>query len=101
MLTRMAMMTAFPLLSALAACGPVPVEQAERSCLRDARYAQSPRGSVAIGAGSGGGYGRVELELSDDFLSGRSPAEAYERCVVSRSGQMPTRRLEDQPGWAG
>ena len=41
----------------LAACGPVPVEQAERSCLRDAELAQRPRGEVAIGVGTGGPRG--------------------------------------------
>lgn len=95
-----------PLLVALAACGPVPVEQAERACLRDAELAQRPRGSVTMGVGAGsggwsGGFGRVELDVSSDYIMGRDPSAVFNRCVVNRSGQMPTRPLVDQPGWRG
>ncbi|MBU2958542.1 hypothetical protein Q4511_06015 [Paracoccus sp. 1_MG-2023] len=89
----------------LASCGPIPVDQAERVCLRDAELAQRPRGSVAVGAasGSGGthGFGRVELEIGSDYLMGRDPSAVFDRCVRRRSGQMPERALQDQPGWRG
>lgn len=94
-----------PLIAAVAACGPVPVDQAERSCLRDAELAQAPRGSVAMGIGSGSGgtrgYGSVNLEIGSDFLRGRDPAAVFDACVMRRSGQAPTRVLADQPGWRG
>lgn len=90
----------------LAGCGPVPVEQAERSCLRDAELAQRPRGEVAIGVGTGGRggtstVGRVGIEMTSDYIMGRDPSEVFTRCVVNRSGQMPTRPLPAQPGWRG
>lgn len=90
----------------LAACGPIPVEQAERVCLRDAELAQRPRGELAVGIGTGGRggtstMGRVGIEMSSDYIMGRDPAEVFTRCVVNRSGQMPTRRLAGQPGWRG
>ncbi|TGN67353.1 hypothetical protein E4L95_05160 [Paracoccus liaowanqingii] len=94
-----------PLVAVLAACGPIPVDQAERVCLRDADLAQGPRGSIAMGVGSGQGgtrgYGGIELEISGDYLRGRDPAEVFSRCVQRRSGQMPERVLADQPGWRG
>ncbi|MDO5621529.1 MAG: hypothetical protein Q4G24_08680 [Paracoccus sp. (in: a-proteobacteria)] len=90
---------------AVTACGPVTVEQAERSCLDDARSAKGPRGSVAIGAGGSrhgiSPYGRVEMSVSSDYIFGRDPAEVFTNCVMRRSGQMPTRSLADQPGWKG
>lgn len=95
-----------PLLAGLVACGPVPVDRAERSCLRDAELAQRPRGEVTLGVGAGGGgfnggFGRVELDVSSDYLMGRDPSDVFNRCVLQRSGQMPTRALADQPGWYG
>ena len=84
------------LLPVVAACGPVPVDQAERSCLR---------GSIAMGVGSGSGgtrgFGSVELEISSDYIRGRDPSDVFSRCVQRRSGQMPERALADQPGWRG
>ncbi len=35
---------------ALAACGPMTVQQAERQCFERARLAQQPRGEVAFGS---------------------------------------------------
>ena len=98
---RLGMFLTLPVLTVLGACAPVPVEQAERTCLRDAELAQRPRGAVAIGGGSGGAFGRVEVELSDDYLMRRDPSDVFNRCVVNRSGQMPTRALAEQPGWRG
>jgi hypothetical protein len=89
----------------LVACGPVPVAQAEQSCLRDARLAERPRGEVALGVGSGprgtSSFGRVTLDVSSDYLMGRDPALVFDRCVMNRSGQMPERPLSEQPGWRG
>jgi hypothetical protein len=91
-----------PLLVLLAACGPVPVEQAERACLQDARLAQRPRGELGIAVGSGGRV-RVggQIDVSSDFLLGRDPSDVFARCVLRRSGQMPTRPLSAMPGWEG
>lgn len=89
----------------LLACGPVPVEQAERSCLRSAELASGPRGEAAIGVAGGRGgsrsFGQLELEISSDYLMGRDPSDVFNRCVMQKSGQMPGRVLADQPGWRG
>jgi hypothetical protein len=89
------------LLLPLVACGPVPVAQAERSCLQDARLAQAPRGEISIGVGSGGPHVGGQIDVSSDFLLGRDPSEVFNRCVLRRSGQMPVTPLSGQPGWAG
>ncbi|SIS65275.1 hypothetical protein [Paracoccus saliphilus] len=94
------------LLGGLAACGPIPVDRAEQSCMRDAELASRPRGEVAIGAIGGGGSGtrtagRIEMEISSDYILGRDPSDVFNRCVLRKSGQMPTRVLADQPGWRG
>ena len=80
----------------LAACGPLPVDQAERLCVKEAKSAQRPQGRVALGAGSGGRpVGAVDVTISTDFLLGRDPAQVYEKCVQARSGQFPTRSWTD------
>ncbi|MDP5308303.1 hypothetical protein [Paracoccus spongiarum] len=94
------------LAAALAGCAPLPVERAEASCLRDAELASGPRGQVTMGVAGGGGrssgaIGSVELNISSDYLMGRDPSDVFNRCVLRRSGQMPTRSLADQPGWRG
>lgn len=105
MIARAPLLGLLPLVAALTACGPVPVDQAEQSCLRDARLAERPRGHavMGVGGGSGGshGFGRVELEVSSDYLMRRDPSDVFNRCVVARSGQVPARPLADQPGWRG
>lgn len=105
MMFRPARLTVLTLLIALAACAPVPVERAEASCMRDAELASRPRGEVTMGVIGGGGsagpVGRVELEVSSDYLMGRDPSDVFNRCVMRRSGQLPTRSLADQPGWRG
>lgn len=92
-------------LAGLAACAPpvpVPVEQAERDCLYDAVSARSPRTSIAIGIGSGGRTGLgVATEFSPDYLSGRTPSQAFDACVRRRSGRAPVTPLAGQPGWGG
>lgn len=101
----MSWLSVVPLLAVLAACGPVSVEQAEQTCLRDAQLAERPRGNVAVGVGSGSGgtrgFGRVELEVTGDYLMNRDPSDVYNRCVLRRSGQIPQRGLAEQPGWRG
>lgn len=102
------LLTCFALIAitGLAACGPVPVAQAERSCLSDARLALGPRSEVNIGVGAVSGQGlhttgSVGIAMSSDSIMGRDPADVFNRCVMRRSGQMPTRALYDQPGWQG
>lgn len=91
------------MLSVLGACGPVPVAQAERNCLRDARLAKGPGGEVALGVSTDGHSvtprARFELEVSSDYLAGRDPSDVFNRCVYRQSGQLPARPLYDQPGW--
>ncbi|WBU58263.1 hypothetical protein [Paracoccus sediminicola] len=91
---------------ALAACGPLPLADAERACLDDARAATGPRGEARVGVGTDGDgldtFGRFEVSVSSDYIMGRDPAEVYNRCVQRRSGGVPpSRPLYDQPGWTG
>ena len=89
----------FPL---LAACGPISLAEAERQCFERARLAQQPRGEVTIGVGSGGRRAAgVEVEISGDYLMGRDPAAVYETCVMSKSGEPPSRPLYARPDWKG
>ncbi|MBV0890654.1 hypothetical protein KTN05_02165 [Paracoccus sp. Z118] len=89
-------------LAGLAACGPQTVAQAERSCMDDARLAIHPRTEVALGIGSGGRSAvGISTSLSSDYLTGRDPADVFDRCVLRRSGELPTRPLAAQPGWRG
>ncbi len=89
---RRALPLALVALSPLAACGPIPVDQAERACAEDARLAERPRGRVGLGVGSGGrAAGMLDVTISSDFLLGRDPSQVYDACVKSRSGQFPTR----------
>ncbi len=79
-------------LSPLAACGPIPVDQAERACAEDARLAERPRGRVGVGINSDGQTsGVLDVTISSDFLLGRDPSQVFDSCVKSRSGQFPTR----------
>ena len=45
--------------------------------------------------------GALDMTISTDFLLGRDPAQVFDACVKARSGQFPTRTLDDQPGWVG
>lgn len=96
-----------PLVVALGACAPVPVDQAERSCLRDVQASQQPpRTEVGIGVASDfdGGvrpFGSVSFEISSDRLLGRDPSDVFAQCVMRRSGQPPSVSLYDQPRWQG
>ncbi|MBU3029962.1 hypothetical protein [Paracoccus marinaquae] len=106
MRAQAALLTVIPLLAALAACAPVTVEQAEASCQRDAERSAYPRGELSVGVmgGSGGASvrtrGEIELGVSTN-PSGRDPSDEFNRCVLRRSGEMPTRSLYDLPGWRG
>jgi hypothetical protein len=96
------MQRAAPFLLLLAACGPVPLDQAERYCVERARLAQQPRGEVAFGVGSDGKPDTAfAIEVSSDFLAGNDPSAVYESCVRQRAGQSPSRPLSAQPGWTG
>ena len=91
-----------PLLLLLAACGPISLAEAERQCFDRARLAQQPRGEVAVGVGSGGrAVGAFEVEVTGDFLRGRDPSAVYETCVMSKSGEPPSRPLYARPDWKG
>ena len=82
----------------LAACGPVPVEVAERQCIESAQLAQRPRGSVGFVADSNGNFGTtLSVGISTDYLAGRDPDQVYASCVLGRSGQNPTRPFSTLP----
>lgn len=102
---RILLLPMLALTGTVAACGPVPVDQAERICMQDARAATGPRGQLAVGVGSDGHritpMTRLEVSVSSDYVMGCDPADVFTRCVMRRSGQPPTRPLYDQPGWRG
>lgn len=86
----------------LLACGPIPVEQAERQCLERARLAQQPRGEVGVGLDSTGKLrSNFEVTVTSDFVMGRDPSAVYDLCVQQKSGQAPTRPLYSFPEWKG
>lgn len=91
-----------PFLLLLAACGPMSVVEAERQCFERARLAQQPRGAVSVGVGSNGETAAgLELNVSSDFLLGKDPSAVYESCVMSKSGELPSRPLYARPDWKG
>lgn len=93
-------------LAALAACAPalVPVEQAEQSCATEVQshaMRADPRLSMGIAIGSGGRvrpHAGLSVSMSPDRAAPVDTAEAFNRCVMRRSGQMPTRVLAGHPG---
>lgn len=99
---RAASTCALTLATLAAACGPVPVEQAEADCFRQAQLASRPRGAVVLGLGSGGRhFAGAEIDISSDYLMGRAPAQVYNACVRQESGQPPRLPLYDRPDWKG
>ncbi|MBI1218422.1 MAG: hypothetical protein GC186_07720 [Rhodobacteraceae bacterium] len=93
---------ALTLAALAAACGPVPVEQAEADCFRQAQLASHPRGTVSLGVGTGGArYAGADITISSDYLMGHDPAQVYASCVQQESGQPPRRPLYDRPDWKG
>jgi hypothetical protein len=90
------------LLVLLAACGPVPLAQAEAECIARARLAEQPRGTVRIGVNSDGStYLGGEIGVSTDFLTGRDPSQDYDECVFQRAGQLPSRPYYTLPAAQG
>lgn len=65
----------------LAGCAPMTPAAVERACLDRARAAESPRGAVGLGLGTGGRVNTsVAVSVSDDYLRGRDPGEVYRTC---------------------
>jgi hypothetical protein len=89
------------ILPALAACGPISVEQVERDCLQRARGAAHPTGFVEAGIGHHGARGAVEIDINSDYLSGKDPAALYNACVTRKTGQPPRQPLYTRPDWKG
>ncbi len=86
----------------LMACGPISLQEAERQCFERARLAQQPRGELAVGVDSNGNAGAgLELTVTSDFLMGKDPSAVYETCVMSKSGEPPSRSLYSRPDWKG
>lgn len=78
-------------LMSVTACGPIPVDVAERQCIEPAQLAQHPRGSVGIMADNHGNVGTTfSIGISQDYIQGRDPDQVYASCVRGRSGQEPT-----------
>ncbi len=75
----------------LASCGPMPVARAEALCQDEADLAAKPRGEITMGVGSGGSHSSISLEISSDYLRGRSPEAVYNACVQNRAGVAPSR----------
>lgn len=101
MIGRGAHLALIPALLGLAACAPIPVQQAERACLSSVNNATGPRTEMGVGVGSGGfrgGYVQIGVSSSDNIM-GRDPSQVYANCVQRRSGQPPTVPLYEQPGW--
>lgn len=107
--SRPALLTLLPLAAALGGCAPVPVDQAERSCLRDVQQQQPyQRTTVGIGVGTdfdgdARPYGGISFEMGGigSRVAGRDPADAFASCVQRRAGRPPSVPLYDQPGWQG
>lgn len=92
-------------LAAVAACAPalVPVEQAEQSCAAEVNsYAMrsQPRLSMGVGIGNGGRvtpHAGLSVAVAPERLPAADTAEAFNRCVMRRSGQMPRYPLAGYP----
>ena len=82
----------------LAACGPIPLADAERICIDQARLAQQPRGSIGMGIGSGGRTAaNFDVTVTSDYLFRRDPDVVYGDCVRARAGQSPSRPFSSLP----
>ena len=86
---------------ALAGCGPVPVEVAERQCLAQTRAAAPVSGEAVMGITSEGLRSGVDLTFNLGSGAIRDPAAAYDACVYRKSGRMPTRPLYARTDWKG
>ena len=87
----MALVAVIPALTACAQT--VSPERAYERCAERARLAAQPRGSIGLGAGSGGASANFELTVTNDFLQGRDPQLVYENCFRDLTGSGPTRPL--------
>ncbi|MFT3689868.1 hypothetical protein [Paenirhodobacter sp.] len=85
---------------ALSACGPVPVEQAERQCLARVQPVRPLEGEAGLGVTSSGPRTTAKVRINMGTYQG-DPAAAYDRCVYDRSGRMPTRPLYARTDWRG
>lgn len=86
----------------LAACGPVPVEVAERQCLEQVRPKAPISGEAGMGVTSGGNFrSRVKVDFNLGVGGNTDPAAAFDACVYQRSGRMPTRPLYARTDWKG
>lgn len=89
-----AMMALLPLI----ACGPVPLQQAERQCAARAYLAQGPQTSLGVRFNSdgtsqiGGSFG-----ISTDYIAGRDPDQVFRDCVAQQSGKFPEHSYQDYP----
>ena len=43
----------------------------------------------------------VELENTSDYLLGKDPSAVYDSCVMSKTGEAPSRPLYMRPDWKG
>ncbi len=78
----------------LSACGPMSPERAADLCEDRARAATGPTGEIGVGVSNqGGGFGRVEIGVTSDYIRGRDPYVVYEECVRQKTGQGPIRPL--------
>ena len=77
----------------LAGCAvPADPEAVHRLCEDRARAAQGPTGEVTVGTNSTtGGFSRVEIGITSDFIAGRDPVQVYDQCVFDRTGALPDR----------
>lgn len=86
---------------ALGACGPVPVERAERIC-RDRVTPPAPvSGDAGIGVSSSGVQSRARVRFNIGTGMSGDPSAAYDRCVFDQSGRMPTRPYYARTDWKG
>ncbi|PTV96053.1 hypothetical protein C8J27_103385 [Rhodobacter aestuarii] len=85
----------------LAACGPVPVEVAERQCLNEVRPVAPVSGEGAMGVTSEGFRSKMELTFTLGSGGQGDPSARYNACVKRKSGRMPTRPLYARTDWKG
>jgi len=87
---------------ALAACAPIPVEQAEAQCLALVQPKAPLTGEAAMGVTSGGDFAsKVELTVNLGSGGNADPSAVFDRCVYQKSGRMPTRPLYSRTDWKG
>lgn len=97
MRNRLPLLALLPL-ALLAACGPMPVDQAMKQCIEPARLAQAPRGEFGIRMDNHGNVGtRLSVGISSDYLQGRDPDAVFAECVRRRSGQSPLYPFSSMP----